>query len=171
MSIITFQFDLRLDDDQLALIVAVIGGVSESILKLKPPPSGTFTVFNPTTLQTFGGVNLKMNLKNTQQVRATASFKNRLGGPAQIQPGSATVEAISPTGAFTAEQNPDNELEVLIKANPQAAGTDQDVGIVRLTVDGDAGDGVKPLVAELAVNVIAGDADTIELSPGEVTEQ
>lgn len=112
----------------------------------------------------------KMNLKNDQQFHVTASFTNKQGGPAAIQAGSAVWESTNP-GHFTVTPDPNNELSALVKANPQSAGGDEAVGIVRLTVDADTGDGVTPLVAELAVNVIPGDADILSLSAGTPEDQ
>lgn len=112
-----------------------------------------------------------MNLKNNQQVSAELVFTNAQGGPAKIQAGSVVWEAVAATGAFTVEVDPNDEKKALVKGNPQSAGGEEDIGVVRVSFDGDAGEGVKSQTGEGAVNVIAGDADTFEIKFGEATDQ
>ena len=107
-----------------------------------------------------------MNLKNDEEVDGELVFTNSQGGPAAIQAGSVTWSAVADTGAFTVTQSPDDEKKCTVKGNPQAAGNDTDIGIVRVKFDGDAGEGTKEQTGEGAINVIPGDASTFEVKFG-----
>lgn len=145
-------------------IAAGIDKVANALANPTPEPGAiahSFTVIEPETGLTIEGA-AKMNLKNNRRVVLKARFKNKQQGPAAIQKGSAVLENTNTTGAYTATQDPDDETKVIVEGNPQSEGNDQDVGIVRLTVDGDAGEGVKSLVCEIAINVTPGDAEIAE---------
>lgn len=163
----------RIDQDQFEELVSVkdaIQRMSEAVVRLAPPKI-RLRIVDMKSGFTVEGERLKMNLKNNQQVSAELVFTNAQGGPAKIQAGSVTWEAITETGAFTAEVDPNDEKKALVKGNPQAAGEDTDVGFVRVSFDGDAGEGVKQQTGEGAINVIAGDADTFEIKFGTAEDQ
>lgn len=158
--------------EQFDRLIQSINRVADALTQeVEPPIAHTLRVFFPESLLTFEGANLSMNLKNVEQVGLTANFKNKFGGPAQIQQGSAVWTPESATGAFTVEVDPNNELRAILKGNPQSPGGPEDIGIVRVTVDGNAGEGVSELVAELAVNITPGDATIFDIQAGAVSEQ
>lgn len=158
--------------------VGAVESVATVITELiEPPiPEPTIRVFFPDTLLEFEGANLMANLKNTQQMLIVANFRNRLKGPARIEAGSVRREAVFNPAAevqpFFLEPSPDgNELRALVRANPESPGDDNATGIVRIFADGDAGTGVRELVAELVVNVTPGDAEIFEIQAGPAEEQ
>ncbi|HEX2879869.1 MAG TPA: hypothetical protein VHO25_10095 [Polyangiaceae bacterium] len=156
-------------------IVDVLVEVRDAIKEPPPQPTIKPLTFSLVTDRDTGftleGDITKMILKNTQQARVTAKFASRLGGPAKIQAGTAVWTANAPTGCFTVEADPNNELSAIVKANPQANGDDADIGTVDLTVDGDAGEGVKEMTAQAAVSVLPGDAETVALEEATAEEQ
>lgn len=163
----------RIDQDQFDEIVQVkdaIQRMSEAVVRLAPPRI-RLRIVDMKSGFTIEGANLKVNLKNNQQVSAELVFTNAQGGPAKIQAGSVTWEAIAETGAFTVEVDPNDEKKALVKGNPQTAGDEADIGVVRCSFDGDAGEGVKQQTGEGAINVIAGDADTFEIKFGTAEDQ
>lgn len=153
--------------------------LSRTVCKLieafKPQPvssniSAVFLVTDVVTGLSFEAKELILNLKNTEQVTLEVKAKNRLGGPATGVTGS--YSAVTPTGAFTVETDVSNPLNSVLKGNPNAAGDDADVGLVHFEGSRTASDGTtQPVVAELAVNILAADAATIEISAGTPSEQ
>lgn len=163
----------RIDQDQFDELVSVgdaIQRMSEAVTRLAPPIIHLRLTHRKSGF-TVEGANLKMNLKNNEEVDYELVFKNAQGGPAAIQPGSVKAVAVTPTGAFTVEQNPDDEKKGTIRGNPQSAGGPDDIGTVDIDFDGDAGTGEKPQKAQGAINVIAGDAEISELKFGEPRPQ
>lgn len=141
--------------------------------KPQPQPVAKLTVVRVTDRATglsIEGANLNMNLKNTEQVDLEVKPKNRLGGPATGVTG--VYSAVTPTSAFTVEADAANPLKAVLKGNPNAAGGTDDIGLVHFEGSRTASDGTtQPVVAELAVNILAADAATIEISAGTPSEQ
>lgn len=163
----------RLDQDQFEELVSVkdaIQRMSEAVVRLAPPKVRIRFTHKKSGF-TVEGENLLANLKNDEEMDGELVFTNSQGGPARIQAGSVTWEAIAATGAFTVIQNPDDEKKCIVKGNPQSAGGDEDIGVVRVKFDGDAGEGVKEQTGEGAVNVIPGDATTFEVRFGQPRPQ
>jgi hypothetical protein len=130
----------------------------------------TFRVTEPVTGLSIEGVDLIMNLKNTEQVSLEVKAKNRKGGPATGV--SGTFSAITDTSCFTVETDAGNPLKALCKGNPNAAGDSNDIGLVRFDGQRTASDGsTQPVTAEIAINILAADAETIEMTAGTPEEQ
>lgn len=121
---------------------------------------------------TFRGDNLIMNIKPNQQFKAAAeNFRDNRGQPATPQPGSAVAESTNPS-AFSVETNPDNEFGIIVKGNPDAQGGDADVGVARLTIDGDPDPSIESkIVLEIAVNVTPRAATVADFIAGPVEDQ
>jgi len=136
----------------------------------------TIRITDPDVAIYIEGVNLKMNLKNTQRVDLEVVPKNRLGGPATLDfsaEGSGWT-GWSETNAFSVGPNPDdpdNKLKCRVTADPSAGGDVDDVGVAHFEADGDLGEGVRTLMAEVAINVIPADAEMLEVTEGSPTEQ
>jgi len=158
----------RIDQDQFDELVSVkdaIQRVSEAVVRLAPPKIRLRFTHRKSGF-TVEGENLLANLKNDEEMDGELVFTNSQGGPAAIQKGSVTWSAVAATGAFTVEQNPDDERKCVVKGNPQSTGGPEDIGIVTVDFDGDAGEGTKSQHGEGAINVIPGDAATFEVKFG-----
>jgi len=131
-------------------------------------------VYDPATTNFYEGVT-KMNLTNTQRVDLSVNPQNRLGGPASVD---LTAEGSGWTGsndeAFTVgpdPNDPDNKLKCRVTANPESEGDSDDVGVVHFEADGDLGDGVKTLIAEVAINITPAGAEILSVNEGTPEEQ
>lgn len=120
----------------------------------------------------FEGDNLKMNIKPNQQFKAAATnFRDGRGNPATPQTGSGVAESTNPA-AFSVEKDPDNEFGIICKGNPEALGGDSDIGIARLTIDGDPDPNVESkIVLEIAVNITPRAAVVADFTAGPVENQ
>lgn len=112
-----------------------------------------------------------MNIKNDEEVDVEVIFLNSQGGPAAPQAGSVVWSAVAATGAFTVTQDPSNEKKALVKGNPQSPGGPDDIGVVMVDFDGDAGEGTLPRHGEGAINVTPGNVDTLEVKFGTPRQQ
>lgn len=163
----------RIDQDQFEQLIGVkdaIQRMSETVVRLAPPKVRLRFTHKKSGF-TVEGENLLANLKNDEEMDGELVFTNSQGGPAAIQAGSVKWEAVAATGAFTIEQNPDDEKKCTVKGNPQSPGGPEDIGTVNVDFDGDAGEGTLPQHGEGAVNVLAGDAKTFEVKFGEPRPQ
>lgn len=136
----------------------------------------TVRVTDPRTANYFEGEHLKMNLKNTQYVDLEAKATSRLGGPAALDYSGVDAgwTGHSDTDAFTVGPNPDdpdNKAKCRVTANRDSPGSLDDIGVAHFEADGDLGEGVKSLIAEVAINVIPGDAEFIDAVAGTPQEQ
>lgn len=163
----------RIDQDQFDELVSVknaIQRMSETVVRLAPPKVRLRFTHRKSGF-TVEGENLLANLKNDEEMDGELVFTNSQGGPAAIQAGTVKWEAVAATGAFTVEQNADDEKKCTVKGNPQSPGGPEDIGIVRVKFDGDAGEGTKEQTGEGTVNVIPGDATTFDVKFGEARHQ
>lgn len=129
-----------------------------------------WTVTEPITGLTITVEDPKLAMKNTEQVELTVAAKNRKGGKATVENGAfgALTDADgAATDVATLEVDPENANKAVLKGNPE---TD---GIVKVTFTGDAdlGEGVNPLVAEAVVNITPADANILDITVGDATEQ
>lgn len=168
-----FEIQFTLNPGQFGQVEAVANALAKAVDRLAPPIV-LFRLWGA-GLTLIEGANIKMNLKNNQQVHGQLIFKTALSGVAAIDPESPVFESTAPDH-FTVE-SPDptipgaGKATFLLKANPQSPSDDTAVGLVKCTFDGDAGDGLKQREAQLAVNVIPGDAEITELSVGAPEDQ
>jgi hypothetical protein len=102
-------------------------------------------------------------ISTTQQVQLSAKFSDRRGRPAQVdgRPEWSTdksdVLMLSPT---------DDGLSCVV-----AAAGPLGTARVTMTADADLGDGVKPLIGFLDVEVTPGEATVVEVTAGSPEEQ
>jgi hypothetical protein len=110
-----------------------------------------------------GAVLAMFQITDSQQATATVVFKDKRNNPASIdgQPSwsvdNSELLAITPSA--------DGMSCVFASVGP--------LGIATITVkaDADLGDGMKPIVGSLEVEISAGDAAVIEITAGEPSEQ
>lgn len=105
-------------------------------------------------------------IRDNEMVAAMAKPKDSKGNPAEVQ---NPTWLSADTSKVTVDVDPGNPLAATVKAvGPLTDGTP-----VRVTLDADAdmGDGVVPIQGVLDVNVIAGQAVTVDLEVGAPTPQ
>ena len=112
---------------------------------------------------------LNLTMKNTEQVTVTVAPKNRKGGKAQVQNGVFSISDSdgNATDVATLEVNPDNANQATVKGNPETDG----VVKVSFTGDSDLGDGINNITAEGVINVTPADANIIDMTISDPTEQ
>lgn len=103
----------------------------------------------------------KMQLRDNQQFTASLAPVDKKGAPAQVQPGSVVWTGPN----FIALTPSADGLSCLIVA--QGIGTGQ----VTASADADLGDGVTTISGTLDVEVISGEATSLGITAGEVTDQ
>jgi hypothetical protein len=164
--------------DLLIVITAIASVITlNQVLRLtrqsKPHKAGYTATFRISVCGfSIEGDDLKMNMKPNQQFSAAAvNFRDNRDQPATPQSGSAVPESTNPA-AFSVELDPDNEFGVIVKGNPEATGSDSDVGIARLTIDGDPDPSIESkIVLEVAVNITPRAAVIADFEAGPVTDQ
>jgi hypothetical protein len=106
-------------------------------------------------------------LREGQQIVASATFKTAAGNPAAYEKGSAKWVSSDPTIA-SVDVDPNNELSATVKGLNGAANTPV---LVTFTADGDPdADQTRDLVATLDIVVTQGEAVVTEIVPGPATD-
>lgn len=160
-AVIGFQLD-ETQFQQVESLTNAVKRMTEAVTRLAPPLV-RLRITHRKSGFTIEGANLKMNLKNNHELDVELVFTNAQGGPAAIDEGSIQWSASTSTGAFTVEPNATDPKRALLKGNPQSTGGPDDIGVVAVDFDGDAGEGTLPRHGEGAVNVIPGDAEIFEV--------
>lgn len=107
---------------------------------------------------------MNLVLKATQECDLAVTITDARGNAATVQ--NPTWESSEPeTISVTAD--PANPLKAVVKA----VGPVDDESLVTFKADADLGEGVAPIIATLAVVVVAGQATVVEIAAGEVREQ
>jgi hypothetical protein len=105
---------------------------------------------------------LAMDLKSSQQVTFTVEFRDKKGNVVTAE----NVQWATDNSEVLSLEPAADGLSCLVKAvGPLAT-----AGIT-LTADGDLGDGESQIVGTAEINVVAGDATVVTLTPGAPTEQ
>lgn len=102
-------------------------------------------------------------LKDTEQSALATQFLDKKGNPAPVQ--GVPVWATSDATILSVTPEADGLSATIVANGP--LGTAQ----VSVTADADLGDGVKPVVGTLDVNIVAGEAVSANISAGTPTEQ
>ena len=156
-----FVQDCRRKNHGFGRLITVLYEIKDEIKNLNEEPetpvdsSGIYTVSNGQLTKAD-----KMNLKITQKVPLIVKVSDKKGNPAQVD----GEIAFSVDNAEVAEIVDQDGVKFLV---PKALGAI----VVSADADGDLGEGVKPLHFEAAVNVIGGDAETLELQFGTPVDQ
>lgn len=109
-----------------------------------------------------GGINKKVDymfLKVTQTLPLSIAIKDKFGNAAKVDGAPKWALTNEALGALTVSEDG-------MSASFAPAGTVGSLS-VQVTCDADLGEGVKTIVGELAVELLAGDAETVEVSAGE----
>lgn len=105
---------------------------------------------------------LMIGMKVSQKVTVTLQPQDRLGNPANVQPGSVVFES-SDTDVCTVVQNQDNELQADVFSSTNNPGTAQ----IDFKADADLGEGVVQISGFSAVEVLPLQAVGFGLTVGE----
>lgn len=112
-----------------------------------------------------GDVTMAFDLPADKLVSVTIELKDKKGNPAQVD--DTPVWSTDNTQVLALEPAADG---MSCKVTAVGVLTASPV-MVQVTADADLGDGVKPVIGTLEVNVVAGDAALISLTPGALQDQ
>lgn len=140
----------------VAVFIATVRKYADS-KKLTIDLTTNFLKINNLTKMTVNGT-------NTQNANFILNFTNRLGGEAQVEPGSVTVEASDTSIAVVGDPNASNPpaftIEMLETGTPY----------ITIKADADLGEGVETIEAQ--VNFDIAPANAVGINPNvELTER
>lgn len=110
-----------------------------------------------------GEVNLVMQITATQQFDVSFAVTDKKGNPAGVD--GVPEWLTDNSDLLTVTPSADGMSCTVVASGVLGSGR------VQVNIDADLGDGVTPIIGTLDVEVVAGNASVVTLTPGPVTEQ